>query len=245
MLDGVLEQGVEGDAQRLGVGEQRPGLEATEPPRARDDLGPAQEDVLEERLDVDLGRHDEVRLVRLGQQQQPLQDVLDPTELVERDLDFLAAGAVHSLQQLEMTARDRHGRTQLVRDVVEEPLLLGEQLGALGRFVLKLPDRVLAPARMPDHRQEHRRHQRYLEQLAPELLAVEGVAQDQRARRRNHEAEHDAGGARRPDPEAVDQGQADPDEVERDRLPARDEPHRDQVRHGEGEPRELDAVTPD
>ena len=133
--------------------------------------------------------------------------LLDPPELVERDLDLLAAGAVRSLQHLEMAARDRHGRAQLVRDVVEEPLLPVEQRGALGRLVLaRSATRVLAPARMPDHREEHRRHQRHLEQLAPELLAGEGVAQDQRARRRDHEAEHDAGRAPAPDPEAVDAG---------------------------------------
>ena len=67
---------------------------------------------------------------------------------------------------------------------------------------------------MPDHRKEHRGHERHLEELAPELLAAEGVAQDQDAGRNDHEAEHEAGRPRLPDAEAVEEGQADPDEVE-------------------------------
>ena len=56
VLHGVLEQRVERDPQRLRVGAQR--ARRSRPPsrHARgDDLGPAHEDVLEERLDVDLG----------------------------------------------------------------------------------------------------------------------------------------------------------------------------------------------
>ena len=79
-------------------------------------------------------------------------------------------------EQLEVAARDRHRRPQLVRDVVEEALLPGEQRARSRRAPRSRSQRVLAPPRVPDHRQEHRRHQRHLEQLAPELVPCERVA---------------------------------------------------------------------
>ena len=170
--------------------------------------------------------------------------MLDPAELVERDLDLLRGLPVQPSQHLEVAAGDRDRRAQLMGDVVEEALLLAEQIGALGRLALEPAERVLAAARMPDHREEHRGHERHLEQLAPELGPGEGVAEDQAARAGDHEPEHDARGRGSPDPEAVDEGQADPDEMERDRLPARPGCHRDEVRRSKREPRSLDRSTP-
>ena len=68
-----------------------------------------------------------------------------------------------------MTACDRHGRSQLVGRVVEKALLTLEQRRALLGLTLDGTERVLSPPRVPHHREEHRRHQRHLEELAPEL----------------------------------------------------------------------------
>jgi len=64
---------------------------------------------------------------------------------------------------------------------VEEALLLIEQRRARGRLALDRPQRVLAAASVPDHRKEHRSHERHLEEFAPELLAGEGVVEDEAA----------------------------------------------------------------
>ena len=139
--------------------------------RPRRHFGPAHEDILEERIELDALEDDEVGLVGLGKQQQPLEDLLDPSELVERDVDLRARVAVRAVQELEVAARDRHRRAQLVRRVVQEALLPLQERRALLRLVLDDRERLLPPARVPHHREEHRRHQRDLEQLAPELVA--------------------------------------------------------------------------
>src|SRR5438132_67910 len=84
---------------------------AAEPPAAWCDLGEAHEDVLEERLELDLRHRQEVRMIRLREQEQPLDDALDPAELVERDVD-LAGARPAPPQHLEVAARDRHRRAQ-------------------------------------------------------------------------------------------------------------------------------------
>jgi hypothetical protein len=63
---------------------------------------------------------------------------------------------------------------------VEEPLLTLEQRRPHLRDALHLGEGQLAPLRVPDHRKEHRGHERHLEQLAPELDPVEGVGEDAR-----------------------------------------------------------------
>ena len=81
-----------------------------------------------------------------------------------------------------MSPRDRDRRAQLVRGVVDEALLALEQRAALLGSGLGDRSASIAPAGVPDHREEQRRHQRDLEQLAPELDAAEGV--EARSRRR-------------------------------------------------------------
>ena len=109
--------------------------------------------------------------------QQALDDRVDPRQLVERDFELGLAGSLRP-DQLEVAARDRHRRPQLVRGVVDESLLALEHRAALLRATLGDPLRLDAPARVPHHRQEHRRHQRHLEQLTPELDSVERVERD-------------------------------------------------------------------
>ena len=103
-------------------------------------------------------------------------------------------------------------------------------------------DRCLPASCVPHHREEHRRHERHLEELAPELDPLEGVGEDRRARGDEDRSEHERRHVRLPDAEAVQERQADPDEVERNRLPARPHDHRREVRRGEREPRDFDGV---
>ena len=243
MLHGVLEQRVERDPQLLGVGEERPRGEVAEAPPPRRHLREAHEDVLEEGVELDLGQGEEVRAVGLREQEQALDDALDPAELVERHVD-LAVRRAAAPQHLEVAARDRHRRPELVRGVVQKPLLAREQRGSGLGLLLHLAKRGLPAPRVPDHREEHGRHERHLRQLARELRAHVDVPQDQRAGRDDHRAEH---GQHRPDPpdaEAVQQRQADPDEVERDRLPRLPERHRDEVRGREETPPDLQPTKP-
>ena len=88
VLHGVLDQRVEGDAQRLLVGGELPAGDRSEPPGARGDLGPAHEHILQEGLDIHLTGREEVRPVRLGEQEEAGDDPLDAVELIERDRDF-------------------------------------------------------------------------------------------------------------------------------------------------------------
>ena len=75
------------------------------------------------RLEVDLLEDDEVGLVGLREQEQPLEDLFDPLQLVERHVDLVSRVAVRSPVHLEMAARDRDRRAQLVRRVVEKSFL--------------------------------------------------------------------------------------------------------------------------
>ena len=61
---------------------------------------------------------------------------------------------------------------------------------------------------MAHHGEEHRGHERDLEQLAPELHAVERIAEDRGAGGDDDRAENDAGDGGRPHPEAVEERQA-------------------------------------
>src|SRR4029079_17305512 len=82
-----------------------------------------------------------------------------------------------------------------------------------------------------------------LEELAPFLRAGPDIDQDQKAGRAADDCEGGERGTGPPDTEAVDESQADPDEVKRDRLPGLPAHHGDEVRRGEGRPGELDGVT--
>ena len=242
VLDRVLEQRVERVPQGFRVSEHSPGEVDVEPPRAGCDLRPADEEVGEERLDIDLLEAESL-LLGLREQQQALDDPLHPSELVECNLELGRVGLL-APQQLEMATRDRDRCPQLVRGVVEEPLLPLEQRGAHLGDALNLCERRLPALRVPDHGEEHRRHERHLEQLTPELDAGERVGHDARARREDHHGKDGPHRSRRPDADAVDEREGDPDEVERDRLPARPGDHRHEIRNREGRPRSLERITP-
>ena len=124
---GVLEQGVQRAAQALRVDGNRPRCEFVEAPRAWCYLRPAHEDIFEKRLELDVFEHHEIRLTGFCEQQQPLEDLLDPLQLVECDLDLRGGMPVRAAQDLEVATGDRHGCAQLVRRIVQELLLALEQ----------------------------------------------------------------------------------------------------------------------
>jgi len=64
---------------------------------------------------------------------------------------------------------------------MEETLLPFEQGGALVGQLLERLQSLLAPAGMPNHGEEHGRHERHLEELACELRSAVDVEKDQRA----------------------------------------------------------------
>ena len=143
-----------------------------------------------------------------------------------------------------MAARDRHRRPQLVRDVVKELLLPFEQPRAILRHRLGDTDRLLSPAGVPDHGEEHRGHERHLGQLAGQLRPAADVEHDHQPGRGADAGEDERRGHGTPDPEAVEQRQAHPDEVEGNRLPARPPDHGDDVGRRERDPEQVDRIGP-
>jgi len=111
-----------------------------------------------------------------------------------------------------VTARDGDRRTQQVRGVADEVAL------ALGSRA-DLAHGGLAPAGVPDHGDEHGAHQRHFGHLVDAMAGLQRALEQRGAGGHTDHREHDAGRARRPDAEAVEDRQADPDEVERDGLP--------------------------
>ena len=85
VLDRVLEQRVDRDPERVRVGAKRAARNVREPPRALGGLRPAEEDVLEEGLGVDLADLDEAPALRAREEDEALDDAVDARELVERD----------------------------------------------------------------------------------------------------------------------------------------------------------------
>jgi hypothetical protein len=143
-----------------------------------------------------------------------------------------------------MAAGDRDRRAQLMRYVVEELLLAGDDRRALGGLALERACRLLVAPSVPDHRQEHERHQRHLEQFPPLLAARACVVEYQQPGDDAEHEQHSVGRLQRPDAEAVEHGEAGPDEVEWDRLPARPLRHGGEVQERERDPREIERAKP-
>ena len=80
---------------------------------------------------------------------------------------------------------------------------------------------LAAPSRMPDHREKHRRDKRHLDELAqstrPSIASLRIVVPVAITTAAEHEPRY----SQAPYAEAIEQGQADPDDVERDSLPSR------------------------
>ena len=182
----------------------------------------------------DRGEQQRVGVPDGAEHQQLVGDPPEAAQLVEHDRRVVVAlgpGLEAAAHELGVPLGDRQRRAQRMRGVAHEAAL------ALGDPAL-LVDGVLAPAHVPDHAEEHARHERDLGQLG----AVDRVAQH-RDRRDRHHREQDARGLRvRPPAEAVEERDRDPDPVERDRLPLREDEHADRAGHAERAPRDLAAV---
>ena len=169
VLDGVLEQGIERRAQPLGVRDQLTGNELPQPPAPRRDLSPAHEYVLEQRIELDGSGLDEARVVGVGQQQQASQDRIDAAELVEGDV------YLRNCREPCERSSSRWPRAIVigVRSSCEASWTKRSWRSSRERRssarCSATSQRLDATPRVPHHGQEHRRHQRHLEQLAPEL----------------------------------------------------------------------------
>ncbi len=190
----VLEDRVECRPKPCLVRVQRHVHDLAEPPGAWCNLRPAHEHVLQERNERNrrAARSTPVRSARAS----------SSTRSTIRSIRASSSNATLSsgvslaeaaLEQLQVPAGDRHRRTELVRDVVEQPLLAARAaIGALLGERLDRRQRLGPTACMPHHREEHRRHQRHLEELAPELQPVEGIGEDRRAGGDDDAPEHGA-----------------------------------------------------
>ena len=200
---------------------------------ARRRRGPALHGRVEQRPEADRPHAGELRVVGRREHQQAVGDAREPLQLADDDVGVLARLPVGAGdEELGMPAGDRDRGAQQMRGVADELAL------ALGGAA-DLLERGVAPVGVPHHRQEHGEHERDLGEL------VEPVAGDL----------HRTGAARSPwsrsrprarppcsraaTPEAVEHGQAHPDEVERHGLPVVPADHDGQVDRREGAPGEV------
>jgi hypothetical protein len=142
--------------------------------------------------------------------------------------------------------RDRDRRAELVRGVDQEQLLLLKQPQVFLRHALQffhrrepLKERGLPPPPVPDHRQEHQRDQRDLDQVVGFLLTVHHLPHDDAPGCQRHHGHRQNGGLQPPHPKPVYEGQAHPDDQEGDRRPRAHLAHTEQVHHDEHRPDDV------
>ena len=252
VADRVLQQLVQRDRQPVAVDHHRDVGDRTQRPLARRRHPPALEQLVDERLQARLGRQQEARRGSALDQQQLVDQPLHPLQLghhrVADGADLLVAGAVVAAEQVDVAARDRDRRQQLVRRVGDEVALALQRRPQVRGQPVALGHGVLAAAHVVDHGQEHQPHQRHLGQLRPVLTGAVHGQQRHGAGRQRHEG--DAGDRAPGAPHAVpvEQREADVDQVERHRLPAvgavvgDQHQHRHQVQAGEPYPGDLQPV---
>ena len=93
------------------------------------------------------------------------------------------------------------------------------------RDALHLLGRGDPPAGVPDHHHEHHRDQRDFREVIQVLLPSDHLPADQAAGGQRHDRDHQDRGSQPPEAEAVEGGQANPDDQERDGLPGGEEAH--------------------
>ena len=159
---------------RSGSTRSRPARKRSEPPGARRDLRPAHEHVLEEGLDSISREVQEVGLVGGREQQQALDDRVDPRELVERDVELRRLRVLGGI-----SSRWPRAIVTGVRSSCEASWMKRSWRSSSERRSSARPSaiRCASTRRRACHTigEEHRRHQRNLEQLSPELDPVERV----------------------------------------------------------------------
>ncbi len=114
-----------------------------------------------------------MRLSGLREQQQTRDHALDSSKLVDGHSELRAVARLTAME-VEVAARDRHRGSELVGNVVQKTVVAHHEL--LGGTHRRLPATCV-----PHHCEEHRRHQRHFEQLAPKLDSFERVDEDRRA----------------------------------------------------------------
>ena len=239
-LHGVLDQGVDRNREPVRVRLHLRLVHHAQAPLAWN-RAPAPQRLYQDRLHLDLDLAQEVGVVRRGQHQQAIREPAQPHQLVHRDLRvFVEACGGRAGDQLDVAQRDRDRRPKLVRGVLDELALpVGKPLVRLGDPLQVFQGRQPA-ARVPHHREEHGGHQGHLGQLVRRLGAGPEVGVDGYGRQPDDDGEDGEGRAAPPDPYAVEDGKADPDEVEGDRLPVPEDEHRDQVQHREDAPADVE-----
>jgi alpha-beta hydrolase superfamily lysophospholipase len=247
MPDGVLQERVHRQAEPLPVGVDDDLIELAELPVAVGGRPPPAQQLDDEAVQGDRLRAQEVGIPGRRDDQQPLGDPPQPAQLAQDDADvlcFLLAGQLAG-QQLGVPERDGDRRAELMGGVLEEPALVDQQPLVLLADLPQLKfGRVLAPG-VPDNRAEHRCHQRDLGHLSRVLGAAHHVDAHRRPGRRDHHGEHPEGGPGRPRAESVEQGEADPDGMEGNGVPAREQDNQQEAEHGEGGPRGIQPAGPE
>jgi hypothetical protein len=239
---GVLKQRVERESQSLPVGVHADMVQQADLPGPLGGRAPSPDELHAHLVESDEFGAEEIRVDGRGDEQQALGYSPQSAQFADHDLDVLALLLARQVagQQFGVAERDSDRGPQLVRGVLEELVLVVKQQ----RVLLADPARGrlgrLLAAHMPDHRHEDGRHQRHLGQFRQRLKAVDHVEPDAGRGGNHHGGEDPGSGLDRPGAESVDQGQAKPDDVKRDRLPARHPEHLDQVQRREDEPGEVD-----
>ena len=247
MPDGVLDQRVEREREPFPVGLCRHAVQPAGPPAPVGRRPPAPDQLRDQLVKGKRLRVQECRVGGGGDDEKPFGDPPQPGQLADDDRDVLTLLAVareRAGQQLGVAEADRDRRPQLVGGVLQEPPLLGQDPGDLrGDQLVRALGRQPAPG-VPGHREEHRCHQRYLGELGGRLMPSPHVDSDADRRQQHHRAKHPQRVAGPPGAEPVDQGQADPDEVERDGFPAGEHDNEVEVGQAENHPGRVDQAAP-
>ena len=235
---GVLEQRVDRQPEPFPVRLCGGLVQPAELPAAIGGRPPPAQDLHGEAVERDRLRIKELGILGGRDDEQPLGDPPQPVQLAKHHLNvvsLLPAGQAGG-EQLGVPERDGDRGAKLVRGVLQEPALGGEQPRVFLADQARLLFRgELAPG-VPDHGQEHGRHQRDLGELGARFGAARHVQANASGGRRHDHAKHREGGLGRPGTEPVHQRDAYPDQVEGDRLPARKGKDGDQVDRGEDRP---------
>jgi hypothetical protein len=242
--DGVLKQRVKSHRQPVPVAEDGRLGYLAEPPPARG-VSPAVERVDHYRVDAHRRDVEEAGVSSAGEQQQAAGQLAQPRELADDHAGILGHHLVGGglLDELGVAECHRDRRAELVRGVEQEQPLLFEQPEVFLRYPLHLVhrrqpllERRLTPPPVPDHRQEHQRYKRDLDQVVPVLHPVHDLRHDDPAGRQRHHRHRQQGRLQPPHPEAVNDGQAHPDDEKGDRRPGLHLVHGEQVYPDENGP---------
>ena len=160
------------------------------------------------------------------------------------DVAQLAAVQVPG-EQLGVGQGDRDRGAQMMRGVLEEPALRVEQAGVLLADELAFGIGADPPVGVPHGHDEHRGQQRYLGRLLdPTWLSCSRSRPIPAERGDEHDPEPPRDRVGGPQPQPVEQGEPDRDEVEGDRVPGRPGRDRDEVQQDQGDPGQRRARSP-